>query len=65
MLTYADVCRREGGARQELVVLDCLAWKGYDLYDCSFEFRRLWLCGKLAEIAGLEVGGVLRRSCLF
>lgn len=33
-------------------VIDMMCWKGYNLYDCSAEFRLYWVQLKLAECAG-------------
>ena len=32
-------------------VIDMMCWKGYNLYDCSAEFRLYWVQLKLAECA--------------
>jgi hypothetical protein len=36
-----------------LVVLDCITWKGYHLFDCAFDFRTLWLRDRLSDISGI------------
>jgi hypothetical protein len=38
---------------KRLVVLDCITWKGYHLFDCAFDFRTLWLRDKLSDISGI------------
>eukprot|EP00270_Netrium_digitus_P000033 TRINITY_DN10038_c0_g1_i1.p1 TRINITY_DN10038_c0_g1~~TRINITY_DN10038_c0_g1_i1.p1 ORF type:complete len:505 (-),score=118.78 TRINITY_DN10038_c0_g1_i1:50-1564(-) len=34
-------------ADQTYYVIDLMSWRGYSLYDCSYEFRLFWLTSKL------------------
>ncbi|MCO5584806.1 hypothetical protein L7F22_038738 [Adiantum nelumboides] len=35
-------------------VIDMLCWRGYSLYDCSYEFRQFWIKSKLEETGVLD-----------
>ncbi|MCO5604538.1 hypothetical protein L7F22_058705 [Adiantum nelumboides] len=35
-------------------VIDIMCWRGYSLYDCTYEFRQFWIKSKLEETGVLD-----------
>ena len=42
-------------------IIDMMCWRGYSLYDCTYEFRHFWIESKLAEIDALDKSSTYNR----